>query len=294
MPIDLWSVLVLIMLNAAEMVKRLGPYVVSGIIVATLLSWIVQGRSWTMPSRMPRPLVTPLACLIGVVSPLPTTGVVPVVVRLRAKGLPAGAASAFVLASSLMNPQLLLLTAGAFGMQFALMQLGSVLILSVGMGLMLAWGNGEFHSVSGNQGQVRSEQCRNCWTQLVDLTGHVTFHFLVGVLVGASLQVLLLWLRIPERVGTRGWFSNPMLGWVGAPFYVCGGSAVPLARSLMLSGFRPGTLFAFLLVGPALRGTTLANLSCLLSKRSLMVCLATLGLAGGLLGYVFDWLVRAF
>lgn len=145
MPIDLWSVLVLIMLNAADMVERLGPYIVSGIIVATLLSWIVQGRSWTMPSRMPRPLVTPLACLIGVVSPLPTTGVVPVVVRLRAKGLPAGAASAFVLVSSLMNPQLLLLTAGAFGMQFALMQLGSVLILSVGMGLMLAWGNGEFH-----------------------------------------------------------------------------------------------------------------------------------------------------
>ncbi len=182
MPIDLWSVLVLIMLNAADMVERLGPYVVSGIIVATLLSWIIQGRSWIVPSRMPRPLVTPLACLIGVVSPLPTTGVVPVVMRLRAKGLPAGAASAFVLASSLMNPQLLLLTAGAFGMQFALMQLGSVLILSVGM------------------------------------RGHVTFHFLVGVLVGASLQVLLLWLRIPERVGTRGWFSNPMLGWVGAPF----------------------------------------------------------------------------
>ena len=83
-----------------------------------------------------------------------------------------------------------------------------------------------------------------------------------------------------------------MLGWLGAPFYTCGGSAVPLAGGLAQTGLGRGALFTFLLVGPALRGTTLANLGCLLSKRAQVACLATLVLAGGLLGYVFDWLVR--
>lgn len=286
MPADVLSSFMLILLNAARTVERLWPYVVSGVTVAMLLSRLGGKWHWSMPLCLPRPLTALLAAVAGVISPLPTVGMVPVVLRLQTDGLPAGAALSFVLASSLMNPQLFILTLGAMGAGLALVQLGGVLLLSAGLGFVLESRLGTTYSASILTG---SEKRKDSWTQLADLAGHVGLYFLVGVSAGASLQVLLPQLGVLGWLGERGWLSTPLLGWLGAPFYVCGGSAVPLASSLVQAGFSPGTAFAFLLVGPAMRGTTLAALGCLLPKRAQAVCLVMLALAGGLLGYGFDW-----
>jgi uncharacterized membrane protein YraQ (UPF0718 family) len=286
-PSDLPSVVLLILLNSADAVARLWPYVVAGVTVAVLLSRLAQKKTWPMPARLPRPLTTPLAAFAGAASPLPTLGMVPVVLRFRAHGLRSRPALAFVLASSLMNPQLLLLTLGAFGVPFALAQLGAVLLLSTGLGLLLGTA-GEWIYEEKREGQGLPS------TRLplpaTALAGHVGLYFLVGVILGASLQVLLPRFGVMNWLGTHGWLSTPVLGWLSAPFYVCGGSAVPLASSLARAGFSPGAMFAFLLVGPALRGTTLASLGCLLPRRALVVCLGILSAAGGLLGLGFNWL----
>ena len=110
--------------------------------------------------------------------------------------------------------------------------------------------------------------------------------------MGATLQVILPWTGILDLLERYGLFSTPLLGWLGAPLYTCGGSAVPLARSLADLGFSPGVLFTFLLVGPSLRGTTLASLGCILPKRALLFCLATLAIAGGLMGWGFGMILE--
>ena len=146
MPADLFSTLILILLNAAHAVGRVGPYVVGGIVVAALLSRAFQNRRWAAPPGLPVLLATPLAAVMGVVSPLPTTGVVPSVLRLQAKGLPVGLALTFVLASSLLNPQLFILTLGTLGVKFALAQMVGVLMLSTGLGLVMGRGNGRWQA----------------------------------------------------------------------------------------------------------------------------------------------------
>ena len=294
MPVDLFSVLALILLNAADLVQRIGPYVLGGIALAALLSQVIHRSFWQVLLRVPHLFAMPLAGLLGAISPLPTTSAVPMIIRLRSKGLADSVALAFVLASSLMNPQLFLLTIGALGPKFALGQLASVLLLSIGTSLLVARKGNSSWFVDEDKSQFGTERQQNGWMSLVTLAEHVTFYFLAGALVGASVQVLLPWSGVLDWMSRCGWLSNPMLGWIGAPFYMCGGSAVPFARSLMLSGFRQGTLFTFLLVGPVMRGTTLANLGCLLSKRSLAMCITALVLAGGILGCAFDWLVGAF
>ena len=288
MPADLSSTIILILLNAADVVGRLWPYVVGGIGAAALLLWGAQGRRWPAPSWVPRPLFPLLAAVAGVVSPLPTLGMAPLMLQLHAEGLPGAAALAFVLASSLTNPQMFLLTLGALGARFALAQLASVLLLSVGLGLAL--GN-KLRAGYEPESPTESERPKSPWTQLADLAGHVGLYFLIGVIVGAALQVLLPQLGALNWLGRRGWLSTPALGWLGAPLYTCGGSAIPLASSLVRTGFSPGAMFSFLLVGPALRGTTLAALGCILPRRAQAICLTSLALTGGLMGYGFDWLV---
>jgi uncharacterized protein len=287
LPADPFSTLVLILLTAADTVGRLWPYVAGGIMAAALLSGVAQRWRLTVPVGLPRPLAASLAVVAGAASPLPTAGIAPVVVEMRGRGLPPGPGLAFVLASTLMNPQLFVLTLGALGLRFALAQLAAVLAVSALLGLTfdarrpMTWG--------ARQGSLAA---RPVLSSVVRLAGHVVFYFLIGALAGAALQVLLPQLGMLDWLGEQGWLSTPLLGWLAAPLYACGGSAVPLARSLGQTGFSQGTLLAFLLVGPALRGTSLASLGCLLPKREMIACLVGLALAAGLVGYGLDWLVR--
>jgi len=286
LPADPFSTLMLILLTAADTVGRLWPYVVGGIAAAAMLSWAVRRWQVSLPLGLPRPLAASLAVVSGAVSPLPTAGVAPVVLQLRGRGLPPGPGLAFVLASLLMNPQLFVLTLGALGPRFALTQLAAVLAVSAVLGLVFDAGR------PAQQSPEHSSHTAPSPAPIARLAGHVAFYFLIGVLAGAAIQVLLPRLGILDWLAERGWLSTPFLGWLGAPLYTCGGSAVPLARSLGQAGFSQGTLLAFLLVGPALRGTSLASLSCLLPKRALIACLVGLVLTAGLVGYGLDWLLR--
>ncbi len=287
MPSDLQSVLLLILLEAGDTVARLWPYIAGGVLLALWLSRLAEYRRWDVPAALPRPLMLPVAALAGAASPLPTLGVVPLLLRFRAQGLPARPVLAFVMASALMNPQLFVLTLGALGPLFALAHVGAVLLLSMTLGLIFGQ-SGLGTENGGGAGEAAGSPTRLPRMQAGRIAGHVGLYFLLGVTAGASLHVLLPYLGITAWLGSHGWLSSPILGWIAAPFYVCGGSAVPLAASMVHSGFSAGAMFAFLVVGPALRGTTLASLGCLLPKKTVAACLALLALAGGLLGLAFD------
>ncbi|MGC9332708.1 MAG: permease [Anaerolineae bacterium] len=285
MPANALTVLLLILLNAANVVGRLWPYVVGGIASAGLLSYLARAFQWQVPRRLPDSLALPAAALLGASSPLSTIGMVPVMLELQIKGLSSRVALTFILASSLLNPQLFALTLGGMGVEFALAQLLSVLVLSAVLGL--AFGNQL--QTDWNLDLTESGQRRGLAAQLIGLTEHIGLYFLVGVTIASTLEVLLPLLGVIGWLGDRGFLSTPLVGWIGAPFYTCGGSAVPLASSLMRTGLAPDVLFVFLLVGPALRGTTLGALGCLMPKRAQLLCLAALVSAGGLMGYVFRW-----
>jgi uncharacterized membrane protein YraQ (UPF0718 family) len=288
MPVNLGSTLLLILLTAGDTVLRLWPYVAAGILVAALLSRVHWNRSWLPPAWLPRALSLPLAALLGVASPLPTLSAVPLVLQLRKSTL-ARSSLTFVLASSLLNPQLFVLTLGALGIFFALAQAGAVVLLSISLGWL--FGN-RLRPQPGPAELPEPLPAQRRGLDVMALTGHIGLYFLLGVTAGAAVQVLLPQLGLLDWLGDRGWLSTPLLGWIGAPFYTCGGSAVPLARSLARAGLSQGSLFAFLLLGPALRGSTLATLGCLLPRRALIRCLALLALASGLLGLGLDQVLR--
>jgi hypothetical protein len=214
----------------------------------------------------------------------------PVVLELQEKGLSRRMALTFILASSLLNPQLFALTLGGLGAEFALAQLVGVLVLSILLGSVF----GNQLRTSGGARLTASEHERDFTAQLMSLAEHIGLYFLVGVTVAAAFEVLLPLLGVLGWLADHGLLSTPLVGWLGAPFYTCGGSAVPLASGLMRTGLAPDILFVFLLVGPALRGTTLGALGCLMPKRVQLCCLGALISVGGLMGYVFKWWIGVF
>lgn len=292
MPADLFSTIMLILVTAADDALRLGPFVVGGIALSLLLHPLALARAWAIPRR-PRALHAPLVAIVGMASPIPTISTLPLVLRLRGDGLPQGIAVTFVLASSLMNPQILLLTLGVMGTSFVLLQVIAVLLLSTTLGYLLkAAGdgsptNGAAEAAPNDQAQAEYQ------VQARSLAEHVILHFLVGVIIAAGLQVLIPQLRVLHWLSQENLLPAPILGSLGAVFYSCGGSAVPLAGGLARIGVSTGTLFSFLFAGPALRGRVLASLSCLFSKRAMVICMAIIFLFGGASGYVVEWILGA-
>ncbi len=285
MPANFVTVVLLVLLKAAEAVGQLWPYVVAGIVSAALLSHLSQRLGWRVPRGLPDPVAVPLAAALGVTSPVSTIGMAPLIRQLQIEGLSSRVGLTFVLASSLLNPQLFVLTVGGLGMPFALAQLAGVLVLSTLLGSIfgthLRAGSGAEPTMRGSPGRF--------FPHLLSLTEHIAFYFLGGVLVAAVFEVSLPMVGVLGWLGERGLLSTPLVGWLGAPFYTCGGGAVPLASGLMRAGLAPDILFVFLLVGPALRGTTLGALACLLPKRVQAACLVALVAVGGLMGYGFGW-----
>ncbi len=287
MPADLLSVLVLILLSAAETIERLWGYVVIGVGLAWLTAYGLE--KWGgLPLRLRGPASWAIlsAAPLGIISPLPTLGMTPVALQLIGQGLPTRAALTFVVASALTNPQMLLLTVGAMGPLFAAAQVMGVLLLGwLAGGLFGGQVKKQMEVLTGTGGDLPR-------LHRLGLAEHVGLHFLLGAILGAALHIALLRLGATSGLYPRGWFTIPLLGWLGAPLYTCGGTAIPMAADLLTTGFPAGAIFVFLLTGPALRGTTLAALGMMLPRRARLLCLLSLLLAGGALGYAFEWLWR--
>ena len=131
MPANLPSHLILAATLAWTPILQLGPYVAGGILLAALLGQLDLPRRWGRWLSHSGPGVVLGAACLGGTSLLCTYGTVPVLVELLRGGASPGPALAFLVASSLLNPQLFVMMAGGLGLRLALAHVAGVLLLSL-------------------------------------------------------------------------------------------------------------------------------------------------------------------
>ena len=296
---DLRSGLVLTATAAWRQVLQLGPYVVGGVLLAVAISHL------DVPSRLGRWLnrgdartVVAAACLGGI-SPLCTYGTVPVLVELLRGGASPGPTLAFLVASSLLNPQLFVLMAGGLGLRLALAQAAGVLLLSLPVGALArrlkpeTLLNVEIVSPSLRSSPAcppRTDRSAvSTWArELLDMAGAVGLTFVVAVILAALVQTLIPPEWTSSLLGAGHWHGILLAGVLGVPLYACGGGAVPIVAGLLDQGMSSSAALAFFLAGPATRLTALAALSTLLNRRALVVYVAYIVVGALLVGIAFN------
>ena len=261
------------------------PYVIVGVAVGELL----KRAPWTslLHHRLIRnpALTIPMATLLGMVSPLCTYGTVPVVLQGVRKGFPLAPLTTFLAVSSLMNPQLFLITWGGISPEMAMARAGSVLVFGLLLGFLLhrlpaRWilntklnTNDAFDGKNQGSSPIASETfAANFWKSLQ----FVGFYIVVGILLGSFIEVFIPASWILSVLGTDSFRSVLFASLLGVPLYACGGGTVPLVRSLMQSGMSQGAAIAFFLVGPATRITPLMALAAVVRPRVLAVYIVLL------------------
>ena len=270
-------------------VVGLFPYVAVGIVLGEILR-LVPWKRWISAGSTKFRLVSIVVCaVLGMISPLCTYGTVPLVLTFFQAGFPLPPLVTFLAVSSLMNPQLFLMTWFWIGPEMAVIRAGSVLVLGILLGLFLLrlpqkWilNPGIFlkHPDPSESGEdcpkkLRPREfLRNVWGSLQ----FVGFYVIIGILLGSVVEVFVpgRWLTALFKPGQTS--SVLMAALLGVPLYPCGGGTIPLVRSMMLKGMSKGSALAFFIVGPATRVTPLMALATVL--RPLFIALYIFSLIG--------------
>ncbi len=205
------------------------------------------------------------ACILGIASPLCMYGTVPIAASFRKQGMREDWLAAFMMASVLLNPQLIIYSA-ALGATALIVRIVTCFLCGCAAGLLvfLFCRKRDFFDFSSFEEKASHDThpnlliryLLNVWRN-VKATG---LYFLFGILLSALFQRY-----VPQDLMTRIFGGNEawgvlMAATVGVPLYACGGGTIPLLQQWLWEGMSMGSAAAFMVTGPATKITNLGAL----------------------------------
>jgi len=281
------------------------PYLVGGVMVGELLkftSWTKIIYKWVSGS----PVISVIsASIIGIISPLCTYGTIPVVIELYKSKVHVAPLIAFLAASSLMNPQLFIMTAGGMGLEMAIARTIAVFVFSFAVGMLsyllpekfMVRKSINFYDDGGERIANREKKLfvvRQYFINCLMNLKHIGVYLLIGIFIGAIIEVY-----VPRGLITRafaaGQETTPLIkirsilagALLGIPLSPCGGSAIPIVQGMVINGMGKGTALAFFIVGPATRPAPLIAMATLLTPLFLVSYCLFLIVSAVLMGLVY-------
>lgn len=237
------------------------------------------------------------AVLAGSLLPGCAMTTMPLAVGLKAKGVPRGTLTAFIMIAPILSPHTVILTFAMLGWKMAVGRILLPILMSLGIGwflnalttlpkvrsksVLLRLQPAEPATMScGCEGSCEGKMPGNPFAvSLREILNTLVPYFLGGLAVASALQAFLS-PDFFQRHLQAGWLAYVAAAGAGIPLYVCEGAEVPLTASLLKLGLGSGPAFTFLLA-------------------SVGTCLPTIAMAPRLIGisatvlYVTAWLLLA-
>jgi len=287
--------------EAVQLLGQLWPYLVLGILLSTVVKVFVSREQMAAYFNRKNAGLTILAAsLIGLVSPVGSYVIIPMSAALLVIGVPLPALMALMVSSPLMNPNLFVLTAGAMGIEMALLRSVSAVLLGSVAGyltlLMIKKGwllpeailkNSGEYSLSQFSGESRERSVFGFFTELYKMGRYVSKYFFLAILLAAAIKIAVNPELIVKLFDSDNILSVILSTGAGVPFYVCGGAAIPVVQQLADLGMSQGAVLAYFISGPV----TKSNLVILQAtfKRVILLQYLAVGLLGALiLGLLYN------
>ena len=205
------------------------------------------------------------ACLLGIASPLCMYGTVPIAASFRKQGMREDYLAAFMMASVLLNPQLIIYSA-ALGRRALVIRILTCFFCGCAAGLLIFFlcGDREFFNFEGfEERQSRDTHPDLAVRFLLNLYRNIRAtggYFLAGILLSALFQRYVPETVITGIFGGNRAFGVLMAATVGVPLYACGGGTIPLLQGWLSEGMSMGSAAAFMITGPSTKITNLGAL----------------------------------
>jgi hypothetical protein len=224
--------------------------------------------------------------LFGIPLPICSCGVVPLYRSLHARGVPAAAATAFLVATPELGFDSILISIPLLGTPVTIVRLIAAFLVALVAGLVA--GRLMPSSEAAEFDDPATLPPRNDLKGALDFGARELFDdlgpwVLVGILVAGLIEPILrngLIALIPDLI------QVPIFGLIATPFYVCASGATPIATIFLAKGASVGAVLAFLLTGPATNVTTYGAIKGVHRRQAVWILMLTVPVSSILLGWL--------
>jgi len=297
-----------------EQARDLWPFYLAGVLFAAFI------KTFKWDRRIRASLVrygkasVPVAVAAGLVSPLCSCGILPVVIALSAAGVPLPPVLALLITAPLMSPDAFLVTVGQLGWTFALWKLAIAATVGLSTGLIadalvrrgvLSASSFRVEKMYGQGGKVRPgfEEIVNagCFSHagepgaVVDRESRLRFFlertrdmaFLVGkflvaaLLIQAAVTYYLPVNMVEPLLGRKSALAVLFATLISVPLPLPQLAAPAVIKGLLASGMSPGAAMAMLVGGPVTSIPALSALAGVYDRRAFALYLG-IGVASAL------------
>jgi uncharacterized membrane protein YraQ (UPF0718 family) len=238
------------------------------------------------------------ACILGIASPLCMYGTVPIAESFRKQGMREDWLAAFMMASILLNPQLIIYSA-ALGPTVLTVRIVSCFLCGCAAGLLIRafYRDKSFFDFSGFEERASHDTHPNILIRyLLNVGRNIRAtgpYFLLGVLLSALFQRYVPADRFAALFGREHeGFGLLMAATVGVPLYACGGGTIPLLQQWLSAGMSIGSAASFMLTGPSTKITNLGALKIVLGIRNFILYLAYVMVFSLICGFTVNLIFR--
>ena len=209
------------------------------------------------------------ASALGIASPLCMYGTIPIAASFSRSGIRDDWLGAFMMASILLNPQLIIYSA-ALGTAALLIRIAVSFLCGITAGLLIRWcyRGRPFFDFTGFEEPVSRDTDPDLPMRFLKNLGRniraTAPMFLLGIVLSAVFQRYVPSEAMTALFGGNEAFGVLMAATIGVPLYACGGGTIPLLQAWLMDGMSLGSATAFMVTGPATKITNLGALKIVL------------------------------
>ena len=195
-----------ILLEALQLLGQLWPYLVVGIILSTLVkTFISKQRMADFFSKRNHTATILLASMIEVASPIGSYIIIPMSAALLGIGVPLSALMVLMVSSPLINPNLFVLTAGAMGIEMAILRVVAAFILGSIAGYTTLWlerlkilypgsvlKDNQLFSMEHFTDTGKERTMRGFLLELYKMARYVSKFFFLAIILAAAIKIQLI------------------------------------------------------------------------------------------------------
>ena len=217
------------------------------------------------------------ACILGIASPLCMYGTIPIAASFSEKGMREDWLASFMMASILLNPQLIIYSA-ALGNTALIIRIASCFFCGIFAGLAVNFYNKitkkNFFNFKGFYEISNHDTDPNIFLRYIKNFGRnvkaTGFYFLLGIFLTALFQRYVPAESFARLFGRKNGFGVLMAATIGVPLYACGGGTIPLLIQWLADGMSLASASAFMITGPATKITNLGALKIVLGLKKFL------------------------
>ena len=279
--------------NLWDLMLELAPWLFAGTAVASLLHIFLPKNFVSRRLGGGGMGEVTRAVAFGVPLPLCSCGVIPAAMSLKKDGSSDGASVGFLISTPQTGVDSVLVTSSMLGWPFALFKVFAALITGLIGGLLVERTNfdAEPHSTeltSSAHAVGATADWREAFRYgLNELIYPIWRWLVIGMLVSAVVTTWIPQDQFAAFADGGLWTLLIMVG-ISMPLYVCATASVPVAASLVASGFPEGAALVFLMAGPATNVATIGAVYRVFGTRVMTIYLLTVFVGSIGFGMAFD------